>query len=128
MVSHIAVAVAKADKDSETLLASPVTGPKKSRALAADLESAGAVAELVPLLGYHGDNGRAPSSNSSDDELAVPAAVRAVPSGERISRTPCPRLGTPDDVASAVCHLAGDEVGAFVNGHNLMVDGGWMAY
>ena len=45
-----------------------------------------------------------------------------------LSRTPCPRLGTPDDVASAVCHLAGDEVGAFVNGHNLMVDGGWMAY
>ena len=43
-------------------------------------------------------------------------------------RTPCPTLGTPTDVAAAVCFLAGDEAGAFLTGHNLMVDGGWMAY
>ena len=44
------------------------------------------------------------------------------------SRTPAPRLGTPEDVAAAVCFLASDEAGAYINGHNLMCDGGWMAY
>ena len=43
------------------------------------------------------------------------------------SRTPMPRLGTPDDVARAALFLASDEA-SFVTGHNLMVDGGWMAY
>ncbi len=42
------------------------------------------------------------------------------------SRTPMPRLGRPDDVASAVLYLASDA--SFVTGHNLMVDGGWMAF
>ena len=44
------------------------------------------------------------------------------------ARTPCPRLGTPADVASAVCWLASDGAGQFITGHNLMVDGGWMCY
>ena len=43
-------------------------------------------------------------------------------------RTPCPQLGTPADVAAAVCFLASDEAGAYLTGHNLMVDGGWMAF
>ena len=43
-------------------------------------------------------------------------------------RTPCARLGTPADVAGAVCYLAGDDAGSYLTGHNLMVDGGWMAY
>lgn len=43
------------------------------------------------------------------------------------SRTPMPRLGTPDDVARAALFLASDDA-TFVTGHNLMVDGGWMAY
>ncbi|MFW5679208.1 MAG: SDR family NAD(P)-dependent oxidoreductase [Pseudomonadota bacterium] len=42
-------------------------------------------------------------------------------------RTPMPRLGTPDDVARAALFLASDEA-TFVTGHNLMVDGGWMAF
>ncbi|NQV59094.1 MAG: SDR family oxidoreductase [Alphaproteobacteria bacterium] len=41
-------------------------------------------------------------------------------------RTPLPRLGTPDDVASAVAFLASDEA-RYITGENLMVDGGWMA-
>jgi len=44
------------------------------------------------------------------------------------ARTPCARLGTPSDVASAVCWLASDEVGSYMTGHNLNMDGGWMAY
>ncbi len=42
------------------------------------------------------------------------------------SRTPMPRLGTPQDVASAALFLASGEA-TFITGHNLMVDGGWMA-
>jgi glucose 1-dehydrogenase len=42
------------------------------------------------------------------------------------ARTPFPRLGEPRDVASAALFLASDEC-TFVNGINLMVDGGWMA-
>ena len=42
-------------------------------------------------------------------------------------RTPMPRLGRPHDVAQAALFLASDEA-TYVTGHNLMVDGGWMAY
>ncbi len=42
------------------------------------------------------------------------------------SRTPMPRLGVPQDVASAALFLASDEA-TYITGHNLMVDGGWMA-
>ena len=43
------------------------------------------------------------------------------------ARTPMPRLGAPKDVASAALFLASDEA-TYITGHNLMVDGGWMAY
>jgi NAD(P)-dependent dehydrogenase (short-subunit alcohol dehydrogenase family) len=42
------------------------------------------------------------------------------------SRTPMPRLGTPDDVANAALFLASDEA-TFITGENILVDGGWMA-
>ncbi|WP_375262351.1 SDR family oxidoreductase [Palleronia sp.] len=42
------------------------------------------------------------------------------------ARTPWPRLGTPIDVANAALFLASDEA-TFLTGHNLFVDGGWMA-
>lgn len=42
-------------------------------------------------------------------------------------RTPWPRLGAPEDVARAALFLASDEA-SYITGHNLMVDGGWMAY
>jgi NAD(P)-dependent dehydrogenase (short-subunit alcohol dehydrogenase family) len=44
-----------------------------------------------------------------------------------IMRTPMPRLGRPMDVASAALFLASDEA-TFLTGHNLLVDGGWMAF
>eukprot|EP00040_Diaphanoeca_grandis_P016393 m.84574 g.84574 ORF g.84574 m.84574 type:complete len:346 (-) comp25769_c0_seq2:395-1432(-) len=43
-----------------------------------------------------------------------------------LQRTPCPRLGIPSDVASAVLFLASDLCSNFITGVNLMVDGGWM--
>jgi NAD(P)-dependent dehydrogenase (short-subunit alcohol dehydrogenase family) len=42
-------------------------------------------------------------------------------------RTPMPRLGRPMDVASAALFLASAEA-TFLTGHNLLVDGGWMAF
>jgi NAD(P)-dependent dehydrogenase (short-subunit alcohol dehydrogenase family) len=42
------------------------------------------------------------------------------------SRTPWPRLGQPEDVASAAIFLASPEA-TYITGENLMVDGGWMA-
>jgi NAD(P)-dependent dehydrogenase (short-subunit alcohol dehydrogenase family) len=42
-------------------------------------------------------------------------------------RTPMPRLGRSDDVARAALFLASDDA-SYVTGHNLMVDGGWMAF
>ncbi|WP_198670541.1 SDR family NAD(P)-dependent oxidoreductase [Oceanicella sp. SM1341] len=54
-----------------------------------------------------------------------PAVSEAVLEYSR-ARTPMPRLGAPRDVAEAVLFLASPQTG-FVNGHNLLVDGGWMA-
>lgn len=45
--------------------------------------------------------------------------VRAV----RTAGVPLGRLGTPEDVANAVCFLDSDE-GGYINGHDLVVDGG----
>jgi NAD(P)-dependent dehydrogenase (short-subunit alcohol dehydrogenase family) len=44
-------------------------------------------------------------------------------SDERLKRIPLRRYGDPEDVANAALFLASDEA-AYVNGHNLVVDGG----
>lgn len=44
-----------------------------------------------------------------------------------VMRTPMPRPGRPMDVAQAALFLASDEA-TYLTGHNLLVDGGWMAF
>jgi NAD(P)-dependent dehydrogenase (short-subunit alcohol dehydrogenase family) len=40
-------------------------------------------------------------------------------------KTPLRRLGTPDDVAAAICWLLSEQA-SFVTGTDLVVDGGWI--
>ena len=56
------------------------------------------------------------------DEASLQYSRSRTPMG----REPLNRLGKPDDVASAALFLAGDEC-SYMNGTNLMVDGGWTA-
>src|SRR5579863_4184378 len=42
-------------------------------------------------------------------------------------RVPMGRFATPDDVARAIAFLADPAESAFINGHTLIVDGGWSA-
>jgi NAD(P)-dependent dehydrogenase (short-subunit alcohol dehydrogenase family) len=44
-----------------------------------------------------------------------------------IGRVPMARFATPDDVARAVAFLADTKESSFINGHTLVVDGGWTA-
>jgi NAD(P)-dependent dehydrogenase (short-subunit alcohol dehydrogenase family) len=55
-------------------------------------------------------SGRGVVVNDDQVRALVPAGVR----------------GTVEDIANAVCFLASDEAG-YVNGHSLVVDGGWRA-
>jgi NAD(P)-dependent dehydrogenase (short-subunit alcohol dehydrogenase family) len=43
------------------------------------------------------------------------------------ARVPMARFATPDDVARAIAFLADPDESPFVNGHTLVVDGGWTA-
>jgi NAD(P)-dependent dehydrogenase (short-subunit alcohol dehydrogenase family) len=43
------------------------------------------------------------------------------------SRIPMARFATPDDIARAIAFLADEKESAFINGHTLVVDGGWTA-
>lgn len=56
------------------------------------------------------------------------AALRADPDRNRaiLDRIPAGRWGTPDDLKGAVIFLA-SPAAAYVNGHILAVDGGWLA-
>ena len=42
-------------------------------------------------------------------------------------RVPMNRFATPDDIANAIAFLADAKLSGFVNGHTLVVDGGWTA-
>ena len=61
--------------------------------------------------------------------IETPLTAERLKSDERFRRiwidgTPWPRLGRAEDVASAICFLAGEEA-EFINGHVLVIDGGW---
>ena len=51
----------------------------------------------------------------------------AYSSGDIEARVPMGRFASPDDIAQAVAYLTDPSSSAFVNGHALVVDGGWTA-
>ncbi|HTO95221.1 MAG TPA: 2-dehydro-3-deoxy-D-gluconate 5-dehydrogenase KduD [Bacteroidota bacterium] len=64
--------------------------------------------------GYMATNNTAPLRADPDRSKAI------------LERIPAGRWGTPDDLAGAVVFLASDAA-AYVSGHVLVVDGGWLA-
>jgi NAD(P)-dependent dehydrogenase (short-subunit alcohol dehydrogenase family) len=61
-------------------------------------------------------------------EMDVTAqAVGLYSDDDIIGRIPMARFAVPDDIASAIAFLADEKESAFINGHTLAVDGGWMA-
>ena len=56
-------------------------------------------------------------------ETDMTRAVRERAQGDWLSRIPLGRLGTPADVAAAVCFLASDEA-SYITGQVLAVNGG----
>ncbi len=57
----------------------------------------------------------------------VDQASSAYTDDDIIDRVPMARFATPDDIARAVLFLADPAQSGFVNGHTLVVDGGWTA-
>jgi len=81
-------------------------------------------------LGPHGIRINAVSPGSIDTTLKRPLAASQEQNGydkrtqSIISFIPQGRLGTPDEIADAVRFLVSDAA-TYINGHNLVVDGGW---
>jgi hypothetical protein len=44
-----------------------------------------------------------------------------------INRVPMARFASADDIAKAIAFLADERTSGFINGHTLVVDGGWIA-
>jgi NAD(P)-dependent dehydrogenase (short-subunit alcohol dehydrogenase family) len=71
------------------------------------------------LTGIFGKAGGLDDGQADHDAARVKAAFDELLPGVQ----PIPRMGAPDDIAHAALYLASDE-SSFVNGHNLVVDGG----
>lgn len=69
-------------------------------------------------------NAVAPGYFATDNTEALRGDVKR--SGEILSRIPAGRWGQPEDITGAVIFLA-SPASDYVNGHVLVVDGGWMA-
>jgi NAD(P)-dependent dehydrogenase (short-subunit alcohol dehydrogenase family) len=69
-------------------------------------------------------NAVAPGTVETDLTLALASAGELAELG--VSRVPLGRLGTADEIASAVAFLSSDAA-SYVTGHVLVVDGGWLA-
>jgi 3-oxoacyl-[acyl-carrier protein] reductase len=79
-----------------------------SKAVALEVASRGITVNVV-----------APGMIETDMTRAITDTARE----EWAAKIPLRRLGTPDDIASAVCFLASDEA-AYITGHVLAVNGG----
>lgn len=87
---------------------------------------AGLTKALANEWGAHGVqvNAIAPGYFSTDNTQALRDNAERAP--QILQRIPAARWGVPDDLIGAVVFLASD-ASNYVNGHVLVVDGGWMA-
>ena len=116
------VAGLKAGISSQTYSAAKAAVIHASRCVAVELGEQGIrVNSISPGLIVTGIFGKAAGLTSVDADRHTAAVA------ERASRAqPIPRAGLPDDIARAAAYLASD-ASSFVNGHDLVVDGGLIA-
>jgi NAD(P)-dependent dehydrogenase (short-subunit alcohol dehydrogenase family) len=99
--------------------------PKSSSYVATKAALAGLTRQMAAEYGPNGIRTNAVAPGLIETALTA----ERLKSDERFRRiwidgTPWPRLGRADDVASAIRFLASNEA-EFINGHVLVVDGGW---
>lgn len=104
-------AIAKAAVSHATHLAAVELGPQRIRVNAI---SPGAIATPI----FWGGSQRAGQLSEAENQGKMRRLERNL-----AMATPTPRAGTADDIAQAALYLASD-ASSFVNGHDLVVDGG----
>jgi len=80
-------------------------------------------AELAP----HGINVNAVAPGTTATEMTRASLATDDGMAWQLARIPMGRVGQPDDIASAVLFLCSPEA-SYVNGHTLVVDGGWLLF
>ena len=92
--------------------------------------SKGGVAQLTKALANEwaskGINVNAIAPGYIDTDLSAGLIKDPVRSAELMHRIPAARFGAPEELAGAAIFLASDAA-AYIHGHILTVDGGWMA-
>ncbi|GKX35609.1 MAG: short-chain dehydrogenase [Rhizobiaceae bacterium MnEN-MB40S] len=114
-------------KDGAVILTSSLSGLRGNAKIGIYALSKAAIAQLARnyAVEFGPDNVRvnAISPGLIDTEFSKPMTGNPDILGPRILKTPLRRVGKPEDIAGAAVFLA-SPAGAFVTGHNLVVDGG----
>lgn len=76
--------------------------------------------------GHHGVRVNSVHPGGVDTAMGNPRAAKGTDLNADYSRVPLQRIGQPEEVAAATLFLASDEA-SYVNGAELLVDGGWNA-
>ena len=111
------------------VLISSIAGLRGNRAIGLYGLSKAAIAQLARNLAVEWGPQGIRCNAISPGLIRTPLATRLLNDEQfmqkRLQMTPLRRVGEPHEVAGAVVFLA-SQAGAFVNGHNLVVDGGTM--
>lgn len=124
---HIAAHAARSESSGAVVLISSLSGLRGNGRINAYALAKAGIAQLARNLavewGPRHVRVNAISPGFIATELSAPLLADEAFMARRMAMTPLRRPGTPEDVAGAAMFLA-SSAGAFVTGHNLMVDGG----